>query len=255
MALHTNLYSSRLGAESINNEGHRMKCVEYRSSKDITVEFDNGCRVVTRWRYFVEGAVRNLTHPVVYGVGFVGIGTYKTQENGTDSKPYVIWHGMLRRCYEEVPTKRNSAYQGCTVDKEWHNFQNFAKWYEENFYQVGDEVMHLDKDILVKGNRVYSPDTCIFVPYQINMLFTNRRKDKGAYPTGVTKRTNGKYAARLNKKHTRCSLGSFNTPEEASLAYRAAKEEYIKEVAMQYKPFIPNNLYVALLNYKEESDD
>ena len=59
----------------------------------------------------------------------------------------------------------------CSVYEGWHNFQNFAKWYEDNYYEIEEEQMHLDKDILVKGNKVYSPDTCVFVPETINGLF------------------------------------------------------------------------------------
>ena len=120
--------------------------------------------------------------------------------------------------------------------------------------------MCLAKDILVKGNKEYAPDKCIFVPERINILFIKRDNDRGEYPIGVTyHRDRGKYEARCSIKtkngNKQKYLGSYNTPEEAFLAYKEFKEAYIKQVADEYKERIPNRLYEALYKYEVEITD
>ena len=164
---------------------------------------------------------------------------------------------MLRRCYSDEFQKKQPAYIGCSVCEEWHNYQNFAKWYEENYYEVDGERMELDKDILVKGNKIYSPTTCVFVSQRINKLILKRENARGETPMGVFKgegsvsfesycKTGGKVKVRL---------GSFNTSEEAFQAYKEFKEQYIKQVAEEYKDKIPTKLYNALRNWKVEITD
>ena len=115
--------------------------------------------------------------------------------------------------------------------------------------------MELDKDTLVKGNKIYSPETCIFVPQRINYLFLNSGGSRGLLPLGVYT-VGKKYASRTSKNGKRSVyLGSFDTPEEAFLAYKTAKEAYIKEVADEYKDKIPKKLYDALYAYTVEITD
>lgn len=78
---------------------------------------------------------------------------------------------MLERCYSARYQERKPTYKGCSVCDEWLNYQNFAKWYDDNYYEIKGEIMCLDKDILVKGNKIYSPENCVFVPNYINVLF------------------------------------------------------------------------------------
>ena len=114
----------------------------------------------------------------------------------------------------------------------------------------------LDKDILVKGNKLYSPDTCLFVPKEINTLLTHRRKDKGLYPVGVSYKPRiNRYRAQISKFKKVIHLGCFITPEEAFQAYKTAKEAYIKEVAEIYKDQIDPRVYEALMNYQVEITD
>ena len=97
-----------------------------------------------------------------FGVGVTGQGEYShlvRKINGKHTKVYSVWHDMLGRCYNKKYQEKKPTYIGCTVCEEWHNFQNFAKWYEENYYEVNNEEMALDKDILIKGNKIYSPQT------------------------------------------------------------------------------------------------
>ena len=110
----------------------------------------------------------------------------------------------------------------------------------------------LDKDILVKGNRVYNEDVCVFVPQEVNLLFTKRDKSRGEYPIGVSfHKSRGMLTATLNNKY----LGYFNTAEQAFQVYKTAKEAYIKEVANKWKDKIDPKVYEALMNYEVHIDD
>ena len=165
---------------------------------------------------------------------------------------------MFTRCYNKNELKKHQVYEDKYVCEEWHNFQNFAKWFDENYYECNDGyLMDLDKDILFKGNNVYSPHNCVFVSHRINTLFTKRQNDRGNYPIGVVKelKTN-KFMARCCTLEGRKYLGTFNTPEQAFYyGYKPFKEKYIKEVAEQYKYIIPKKLYDALYKYEVEIID
>ena len=121
--------------------------------------------------------------------------------------------------------------------------------------------MCLDKDILVKGNKVYSPETCIFVPKTINSLFTKRQNDRGESVIGTSLTQNGKYRAYcslINPKTGKSKyehLGCYETQEKAFEVYKYYKERNIKEVADYYKDKIPQKLYDALYNYEVEITD
>lgn len=168
---------------------------------------------------------------------------------------YNYWNSMLRRCYSECFLSLNPAYRGCTVCPEWHTLSNFKKWFENpiNAYQDG---YALDKDILIKGNKVYSPDTCCFVPPYINTLLTNCKSKRGVYPIGVSKAGNG-YSAQISYNKNKGYIGYFATPDEAFNAYKEAKESYIKEVAQEYynEGKINKRVYDALMNWEIEITD
>lgn len=164
---------------------------------------------------------------------------------------------MMRRAYSDQFHTKSPSYKEVTVCEEWHNFQNFAKWYDENYYEVEGERMELDKDILVKGNKIYSPKKCIFVPQRINILFVNNKNQRGNLPVGVNL-NKGKFYARgstINSLNGYELLGSFDKPEEAFVSYKLFKEKYIKEMAEQYKSKIPYKLYSAMINYTINVDD
>lgn len=113
----------------------------------------------------------------------------------------------------------------------------------------------LDKDVLIKGNKAYSPDACCFVSSEINNLFIKSDSKRGEYPIGVTKVKGGKYRAQIVKNNKVVYLGTFKTIEEAFQVYKTAKEQYIKEIADKYKNLIDKKVYQALINYKVEITD
>ena len=246
----------RVGEEILDKYGNHSKIIKYNSYKDIIVEFDDSTQLNGRYDVFKRGGLIHPFERTFYNKGYMGVGKYNTKD-----MVYRYWHSMIKRVYDPIEHNRYPNYIGCSVCEEWHDLQNFGKWYEDNYYEINGELMCLDKDILNKGNKIYSPETCIFVPNRINVLFTNCKKARGKYPLGVIKTKDGKYRARCSvyykeaNKSKNIGLGRFNTPEEAFYAYKEFKEQYIKEVADEYKDKIPKKLYDAMYNYKVDIND
>lgn len=245
----------RTGEVGINNQGCKMKIIEYRNSMSIDIKFEDGTIVNNiRYDHFKDQSVKNNNYPEVFGIGFIGYGKYKANYKEIKDIRYVTWMGMLRRCYDEKYHKKYPTYIGCSVCEEWHNFQNFAKWYDENYCSNNKERSELDKDILIKGNKLYSPETCIFVPQRINSLFTKVDKRRGKCFIGVTKR-NKKYVTRYQTEDNITYSRTFNTEIEAFNTYKYYKEIYIKFIAEEYRGEIPQKLYDAMYNYQVEITD
>lgn len=236
-----------------------MKIIKYKNANNIDILFiDDGYISKNRtYDEFQKGGIRNPYVPTVCNVGYIGEGIYKSIYKNKKTKIYQVWQSMLQRCYDNKLQEKYISYVDCTVCDEWHNFQNFAEWFEENYYEIENEIMQLDKDILIKGNKIYSPDTCIFVPQSINELFTKRKNHRGKYPIGVRcdKKTKKFVSQCHTGKKSQEYLGFFNTELEAFKAYKEFKESYIKQVADEYKEKIPEKLYNAMYNYKVEIDD
>lgn len=253
----------RTGEENINNFGSKMVIVEYRMNRDIDVYFPeyNWTAKNKAYRNFKKGEIKCPYEPSVYGVGYIGEGKYKCKENGKTTRVYKTWHGILERCYDNKCHEKHPTYIDCKVSEEWHNFQNFAKWYEDNYYEIEGQKMHLDKDILVKGNKIYSTETCIFVPHTINLLFTKRQNYRGESVIGTSLTKNGKYQVKCHLinlktgKSKQKNLGYYNTQEKAFEVYKYYKEKNIKQVADYYREQIPEILYNILYNYEVEIDD
>ena len=252
--------NEKCGETVIQKCGELAFIVEYVSSRDITVQFKKtGELVKTEYGAFVKGNVKSHFTPSVYGIGITGLES-TVDENGELLSSYVCWKSMLQRCYSAKYQKKQPTYIDCRVCDDWLYYPNFKKWYNENYYEINNKTSQLDKDVLIKGNKVYSPETCIFVPQFINTLFTKRQKLRGELPIGVCyKKANKKYVAKLSVfkdgRSTTKNLGYYNTPNEAFEAYKRAKEDYIKEVADEYKDIIPVELYEAMYSYRVEIDD
>ncbi|MDM0716822.1 hypothetical protein QTH81_00845 [Clostridium perfringens] len=252
---------NRIGERRIMKCGEECEIVEYRSARDITVKFLKTEELVKcQYNNFKIGNIKSHFTPSVYGVGIVGL--EQNSINGKQFRSYDIWNNMLQRCYDKKLKEKRPTYSECSVCSEWLYYSNFKKWYEKNYYEVNNEIMCLDKDILNKGNKIYSPDNCIFVPQSINSLFIKSNANRGDLPIGVSftmKET--KYICHcsvfdINTKKSKVKhLGLYNTPEEAFYAYKKAKEENIKQVADYYKDQIPERLYEAMCKYEVEITD
>ena len=237
---------NRLYEASINNEGYVMKIIEYHNNKDIWIEFqdEHKAKVHTCYSHFKNGKVKNPYHKSIYETGYLGQGRYSRR---THSQYYRHWTHMMDRCCNKKVSNLSDYF---------HNFQNFAEWCEENYYEIDGEKMCLDKDILIKNNRTYSPNNCMFVPDRINTLFCKTDKSRGSYPVGCS------YNKERDMIEVHCStldkrkfLGYYNTIEEAFNSYKTFKESYIKQVADEYKDLIPQKLYEAMYNYEVEIHD
>jgi hypothetical protein len=199
---------------------------------------------------------KDKTKRRLLGIGYLGEGLHKTKEMGKQTLKYTTWNHMITRCYDKKYHEIKPTYKDCTVAEEWHNFQNFATWWDENYYEIDGEKMHLDKDILMKGNKVYSPDTCILVPQTVNSLFLKRNSKRGDLPIGVSwHKRDKRYTSTYRDGKGSVHIGNFSSSEEAFNAYKFCKEKYIKEVAEKYKVEIPEKLYNALYLYEVEIDD
>lgn len=165
-------------------------------------------------------------------------------------KSYNLWKCMIKRCYDGA--ERYSAYKDCSVCDEWLIFSNFKEWYDANYI----EGYALDKDILFKDNRTYSPQTCCFVPKRINSLILRNKKHRGYLPIGVYY-SGYSYSYTLAKRDAQESRSGYSTPEAAFQAYKTAKEAYIKEVAQEYynRGEITKKVYDALMRYEVEITD
>ena len=235
---------------------HYGKCVivEYVDSTNVTVMFyEPECCVKCHLSQLRRGYVKNPICPRVYGVGFFGVGKYDSKK---DRKIYDIWKAMLLRCYCTIKHGHRPTYKDVTVCEEWFNFQNFAEWcYSQKFFNFKDEKgnsYHLDKDILVKGNKVYSPETCCFVPAYVNTMLLGCDKVRGIYPKGVCyhKGTGVVVAQLRSPSGEKIHLGSFSSEEEAFQAYKKAKEGLLREVAETLKDVLDPRIYTALLEWE-----
>ena len=232
---------SRLGEKRLNTYGTEMEIIEYKNWNEVTVRFldEHGVKVKTTYGNYSRGQVHNPYDKTAYGVGYIGEGKYKTGRKSGTRMEY-IWRCMLQRCYHEKEKHLHPAYYGiCTVCDEWLNYQNFCKWYEENYYEAGKGRMHLDKDILVKGNTVYSPETCLIIPQRINLIFMDKGNGRN---TGI-RHNNKRYEALYGGSH----LGTFDTFEEATKEYDKAKREHIKNVVKEFDGQLPQKVVNALL--------
>jgi len=249
---------NRIGETGVNFYGTPMQIVKYDGATNIIVEFDDNYKYTTKttYQYFKKGWVSNPYDLSVYGVGFLGTGIFTMSSETGRTPSYKCWSRMLERCYSKNQSETNPTYVGCTVCEEWYNFQNFAEWHHENCYRISNKRMESDKDILVKGNRIYSPETCCFVPQNINALFIKSDVARGNHYIGVSKdKKHDKFISNCSNINGKSYLGYFDTPEEAFYAYKEFKEKYIKQVAEEYKGKIPNRLYQAMINYEVEITD
>jgi hypothetical protein len=162
---------------------------------------------------------------------------------------------MMTRAYNPKYHAEKPTYSDVEVCEEWLHFKNFKAWCQS---QVGfnQRGFNLDKDILKKGNKVYHPDLCVFVPSEINSQLTKANAARGDYPIGVSWHTqHEKFMSCLRQEGKTKHLGYFRTPEAAFYAYKEAKENYLKQIADKYKDVIDPRVVSALYNYEVEITD
>lgn len=156
---------------------------------------------------------------------------------------YQAWSRMIRRCYGESFQKRCPSYIGCSVCEEWLHFSNFRKWMEAQDWQGN----HLDKDLIIEGNRVYSPDSCAFISPKLNNFLISGLSRRGRFPIGVSiQKSTGKYVAYCKNPFSGKgeNLGSYDSPQEAHRAWKERKYQ----LACQYSEAIQDDrIAIALI--------
>lgn len=265
-----NKFTSRVGYKFTTNSGWEGEVIEWNDAFNVVVQWQDGSKSIETWNYVASGGIKPLFQPSVCGVGYVGEGRfvprgYKNLPNNKEyasEELYAYWQRMLTRCYNEKEQQKPSskAYIGCSVNDEWHNFQNFATWaLSDPHYGKHDDlgkIWHLDKDILVIGNKVYGPKNCLFVPNEINGFFSEIEVGNTGY-LGVnyikpaTKGSKEGYIARCFYQGERKYLGYYNTAKEAYAAYRTVKIEAAKELADKWEGRMDSRVIVALRNFEE----
>ena len=236
-----------------NNCG-KLVVLEYKGHLDVIVKFiDTGYETTARANNLRKGNVKDRSLPSVYGVGIIGNGIAKVC--GVETKDYKLWKSMLGRCYDEKYSNKYPTYKDCTASDNFKYLPYFEEWCSK---QTGfdQECWQLDKDILIKGNKIYSENTCCFVPSEVNRLFIKRDAARGDLPIGVNYyKRDRKYVAKMSRFKEDIHLGYFYTPDEAFNAYKEAKEDYVKEVAEKWKDQIDPRVYEALMKYRVEITD
>ena len=233
-----------------------FKVLKYNNAKDVEVRFlKTGYETTVGLGSIRSGKVKDRYIPSVCGVGVLGA-KYPSKVNGVKTKDYGLWCHMLERCYSDAIKKRCPTYEGCEVSDNFKYYEYFYEWCNK---QVGfaNEGWQLDKDLLIKGNKVYSENTCVFLPREINQLLVKRENMRGKYLIGVCWcNTKKAFVARVGKNKGKSEhLGYFKTELEAFNAYKQAKESFIKEQANKWKGKIDVRAYEALMNYTVEITD
>jgi len=210
--------------------------------------------------YWVNGM---KTKKLVYGVGTNDAG-YVTEKKETigyeDGKQkqnlvwacpyYQSWKNMLDRCYSDKYQERRPTYKGCTVSDEWLTFSNFKSWMDMQEW----EGNHLDKDLLIEGNKIYSAETCVFVTPSVNTFTIDSGAARGEWLIGASwHKASKKFHSRCNNPFTKKyeHLGRFTCEQEAHQAWMKRKLELAHELAaIQTDQRVAKALILKYTNYK-----
>ena len=249
-------YKGCVGKVCKSKSSGDFKILKYNGTSNVEIQFlKTGYETSVQLTNIRNGNVKDLYLPSVFGVGTLGT-KYPSRVNGVIKKEYELWKSMLKRCYSGVYKERYPTYEGCKVSNSFKSYEYFYEWCHSQI-GFGVEGFELDKDLLIKGNKVYSESTCVFLPREINLLLTKRDTSRGEHLIGVywNKRANA-FVARVRKnkgKHEH--LGLFNNEIEAFNTYKVAKESFVKEQANVWKGKIDPRAYQALMNYTVEITD
>ena len=233
-----------------------FKVLKYNDSYNVEIQFlKTGYETTVQLGNIKSGSVKDPCVPSVFGVGIIGT-KYPVSEGDILTKEYVLWKSMLKRCYSNTFKKKYPTYEGCEVSNKFKSYEYFYEWCNKQV-GFGNKDWHLDKDLLIKGNKVYSENTCVFLPKEINLLLIKSTASRGEHLIGVYwHKTKKAFIAKVNKnKGKQECLGLFNTEIEAFNAYKQAKENFIKEQANKWKSQIDPRAYEALMNYTVDITD
>lgn len=168
-----------IGETYITNEGYEIQIIDYIDRSNVLIKFIKfpDYQVWSTMQNIRNGQIKNPYHKSVYNRGFYGVGRHKARNNNIKTEQYVKWFSMFDRCYNPKVHEKMPEYIDCEVSDEFCNFQNFAEWYDRKIY-TSNYKLELDKDLLVRWNKIYSPRTCCFIPKEINNNLNYTRDNK-----------------------------------------------------------------------------
>jgi len=221
-----------IGETHMSREGYEMKVIKGNTKpRYVLVRIDGRYNETVKYSNLVKGKVKNLYHKSVYCTGYIGIGRHKVSIKGVKTKKYKTWKRMIKMCYDYDYRVKHPTCKDVTVCKEWHNFQVFGEWYDNQHKEDG---WKLYRNLLSGNKKIYSPDTCAFMPRELN-LFLSRETKYIDRPAGVSS-GGSKYESQDQclSSGRRVYLGIFDTPEEADLAYINIKYQTITLLWLKY---------------------
>lgn len=204
-----------------------MEVISNESSRNVSIKFLNTGNILHGLQRgnVKRGDVKDILSPTVEGVGFLG-----TTREVSKLPAYHCWKHMIVRCYSKNYHSTRETYSDCSVADSWKNFTVFEKWYNENHI----DGYHLDKDLLVQGNRVYSEETCCFIPSWVNSLIVEKSKIVEGCEAGVTRRKKkgtNVYNGLYNVQYAGVYLNRTNSLEEANSLYKEFKKLHFELLA------------------------
>lgn len=238
-----------IGDKTRTKQGYEIEIIERIKINELKVNFTyNNYECICNYDSFTSGSLKNPYHPTLFAVGYLGDGKYTLSGDKNGRSPeYICWSSMLRRCYSEYTKEKQKTYENCTVSEEWHNFQNFAEWYNDNYPKIDGIAFELDKDLLQTNveNKIYSKETCIFLPSNVNKFLTNKKITNTSGYAGV------EYTSTMNRWSAR--IKDFKTGKRISLG-STIYEEKVAELSIRYDNYRKENInnvisYLDSLNY------
>ena len=232
----------------------------YVNANNINIKFlTTGYETKTCSSCIVCGEIRDRYYPTVLDIGVIGDEATR-DVRGEKFKEYILWTHMLSRCYSKRVHEKSPSYHDCTVSEKFKYYPFFKDWCNKqqgfNLVDADGNTFELDKDILIKGNKVYSEETCVFVPKEVNSVFPKCDRSRGIYPVGVNyHKASKKFVAQISYSKKKVHLGCFDTVEEAFLVYKKAKEHQIKSIAEKYKGVLDHRVYETMMGYVVELKD
>lgn len=173
---------------------------------------------------------------------------------------YKTWERVLRRSYQKAWLSRHPSYWDVEVSEDFKSARNFKGWMESQIYKECDELLHLDKDILFRGNKLYSAETCVFVPAFINKCLNTSERANRKTPVGVTKSGN-RFISSMSTGPNSCeNLGSYATQEQAHRAWQYARASRIEDRIASYSRMecfrqdVADALHLRVKRLREDAD-
>ena len=167
--------------------------------------------------------------------------------NSNSTKAYGVWDDLIARCCDEEYKQKHRCYKDVKICEEWLTFSVFKKWFDENYV----EGWQLDKDMIERGNKIYSPSTCCFLPRELNNVY-KRNLSGRALPQCCRLTKSGKYIVTIKSQKQRIHIGTFDSVDEAFMAYKTKKEQIIRDTARKYEDKLDKRVLNALLNFEIE---